>query len=141
MNFSKTAEYALQIMSLIAQDPTRLYRAEDIYKELKIPYRYLRKLMTSLAKNGLIESEQGKFGGYRIIKPLETISIMDILNACGDKFLTNSCFFGFGDCALLNKCIMHDKWTEIRESTTQVLRSTTLSEIRKNGPLNIGPPK
>ncbi|MFN8208112.1 MAG: Rrf2 family transcriptional regulator [Bacteroidales bacterium] len=131
MNLSKTSEYALQVMSLMAQEPTRLYRTDDIYGELRIPYRYLRKLMTSLVKNGLIASEQGKYGGYRITRPLETISLMDILNACGENYLANQCFFGFGNCALKLKCMMHDKWISIRENTMQVLVDTSLADIKK----------
>jgi Rrf2 family protein len=141
MNLSRTTEYALQVMSLMAQDTTRLYRVDDIYNQLKIPYRYLRKLMTSLVRNEMIVSEQGKLGGYRIIKPLDTISLMDILNVCGDNFITNNCFFGLGDCSQQQHCMMHEKWVLIRESTMQVLTNTNLEDIRKNGPLIFGSPK
>jgi len=141
MNFNKKTEYAFQVMSLMAQDETRLYRTDDIYDILKIPYQYLRKLMTSLSKNKLIASEQGKFGGYRITRPLKAISLMDILNACGENYLSNNCFFGFGNCALQHKCMMHEKWISIRESTKQVLVNTSLAEIKINGPLIISPVK
>jgi Rrf2 family protein len=126
-------------MSLMARDETRLYRADDIFNSLKIPYRYLRKLMTRLVKSGLIASEQGVFGGYRIARPLETITLMDILEANGESFLTGNCFFGYGSCALVNKCIMHDQWLSIRESIRQVLVSTSMAEIKKHGHLEIGP--
>ena len=139
MTFTRTAEYALQIMSLMARDESLLYRADDIYDTLKIPYRYLRKLMTALVKSGLIASEQGKFGGYRIARPLETISLMDILEAGGERFLSDSCFFGFGECALIHKCMMHDKWLSIRKSIRLVLVNTSLAEIKKHGSVPIGP--
>ncbi|MFH1121384.1 MAG: Rrf2 family transcriptional regulator [Bacteroidota bacterium] len=139
MNFSKTTEYSLQIMSLMAQDETRLYRTDDIYDKLKIPYRYLRKLMTSLVKKELIASEQGKFGGYRIKRPLEAISLMDILEANNDSYLSNTCFFGFGNCALIHKCSMHEKWISVRENIRLVLVNTSLAEIKKSGPVLIGP--
>lgn len=141
MNFSKSTEYILQIMSLMAQDKTRLYSTDQIYNELKIPYRYLRRLMTSLAKKDLITSIQGKYGGYRITKPLESISIKDILEASNDNFLSMNCFFGFEKCALTNKCIMHDKWGSIQENIKQVLESTSLAEIKKNGTIKIVPSK
>jgi len=138
MTFSKTTEYAFQVMSLMARDETRLYRADDIYEKLKIPYRYLRKLMTGLVKNGLLASEQGKFGGYRIARPLESISLMDILEAGNDSFLTDYCFFGFGKCALDNPCMMHEKWIAVREGIRQVLVTTSLAEIKKHGPVSTG---
>ena len=133
MNFTKTTEYALQIMSLMAQDESRLYRADDIYQALKIPYRYLRKLMTNLVKSGLIASEQGVFGGYRIARPLSAITLMDILDASGENVFAETCFFGFGNCALVHKCIMHDKWSSTRDNIRQVLVNTSLAEIKDKG--------
>lgn len=139
MNFSRTTEYALQIMSLMARDENRLYRTDEIYEKLKIPYRYLRKLMTGLVKSGLIASEQGKFGGYRIIRPLESISLLNIVESCTDNFLSETCFFGFGQCALDRKCMMHDQWISIRENIRQVLVNTSLAQVKTHGPASIGP--
>jgi Rrf2 family protein len=141
MNFSKTTEYALQVMSLMARDETRLYSTDAIYEKLKIPYRYLRKLMTRLAKYELIASEQGKFGGYRITRPLESISVMDILEAGGENYLSGNCFFGFGDCAQIEKCIMHEKWSKIKENIREVLVNTSLASLKINGPEILGPAK
>ena len=66
MNFNKTTEYAFRILSFMAEDESRIYSVDEIFKNLKIPYRYLRKLMTNLSKSELILSVQGKSGGFRI---------------------------------------------------------------------------
>jgi len=134
MNFSKTTEYALNILSYMAVDESKLYSAEDIFKELKIPYRYLRKQLTILSKSDLISSIQGKHGGYKISKNLEEISLLDIINATGDKLLSNHCFFGFTECAFQEKCAFHDKWEKVRSEINTVLSSTNLAELKSNGP-------
>ena len=54
MNINKTAEYALRIFGYMALDDNKLYSANDIYENLKIPFRYLRKLLTTLSKSDLI---------------------------------------------------------------------------------------
>ena len=131
MNFSKTTEYALRIMSFMAMDEKKLYSANYIYDNLQIPFRYLRKLLTSLSKSELINSVQGKNGGYRISKSLREISLFDIIKATGDDLINNECFFGFENCALENKCAIHDKWTAGRENINHVLTTTTLDEIKQ----------
>lgn len=131
MNFSKTTEYALRIMSFMAMDEKKLYSANDIYDNLQIPFRYLRKLLTILSKSELINSVQGKNGGYRISKSLNKISLFDIIRATGDDLINNECFFGFENCALENKCAIHDKWTAGRENINHVLTTTTLDEIKQ----------
>jgi len=134
MNFSKTTEYALRIMSFMAMEEKRLYSANDIYENLKIPFRYLRKLLTNLSKRGLLISVQGKRGGYKIAKNLADISLLDIIRVVGDDKLDNQCFFGFSNCAFTKKCSMHDKWAAVRESVKEVLTVTTLAEIKETGP-------
>ena len=134
MNFSKTTEYALRIMSFMAMDEKKLYSANDIYENLEIPFRYLRKLLTTLSKSGLLISVQGKSGGYRISKNLCEISLFDIVNAMGDNPINNECFFGFHDCAFVKKCAMHDKWAAVRDNINQVLTTTTLAEVKETGP-------
>lgn len=134
MNFNKTTEYALRIMSLIARDSTRLYTTREIYDVLRIPFRYLRRLMTHLTRSGLIEGIQGKNGGYRLAKQTDEISLMDIVNAIGDNRLSNECFFGFDVCRLSEKCFMHEKWTAIKDDFRQVLLNTTLSDLKSSLP-------
>lgn len=134
MNFSKTTEYALRILSFMAMDETKLYSANEIFEHLDIPYRYLRKQLTVLSKSGLMKSVQGIKGGYRIAKKLKDITLLDIIKACEDDFLTNICFFGFKECSFSNTCAMHDKWAIIKSNIKQVLESTTLTDLKNAGP-------
>lgn len=133
MNFSKTTEYAFRILILMANGNKELYRAEEIFGELKIPYRYLRKQLTNLSKTGLIVSVQGKNGGYLISKSIEEISLLDIVIATGDDGIKNECFFGFEKCGNQEKCVMHEKWVSVRESIYNVLQTTNLSELKETG--------
>ena len=136
MNFSKTTEYALRILSFMAQDETRLYSANEIFESLKIPYRYLRKQLTLLSKSHLMISEQGIRGGYRLAKNIKDITLLDIVNACEDTLQNHMCFFGFEQCSFSNKCAMHDKWQVVNNHIHQVLESTTLDDLKKAGPPN-----
>ncbi|NQU35709.1 MAG: Rrf2 family transcriptional regulator, partial [Bacteroidetes bacterium] len=87
-----------------------------------------------LSKSDLITSIQGKYGGYRIAKRLNEISLIDIIKATDDKQLSNKCFFGFSDCAMIDKCSFHDKWAKVREEINTVLSTTNLAELKNNGP-------
>ncbi len=134
MNFSKTTEYALQILSYMASDEEKLYSTNEIYKALKIPFRYLRKQMTILSKTDLIESIQGKYGGYKFSKKISEISLLDIVNATEDTGLKDECFFGYQNCALTVTCVMHNKWASVRANISNVLKTTSLKDIKESGP-------
>jgi Rrf2 family transcriptional regulator, iron-sulfur cluster assembly transcription factor len=136
MNFNKTTEYALRILSLMAADDTKLYSADEIFQNLNIPYRYLRKQLTILSKSGLMLSVQGIKGGYKLAKKNEDISLLDIISASGEDFISNMCFFGIRECTFGQKCAMHDKWAVVKENIRQVLKTTTLADLKKSGPPN-----
>ncbi len=134
MKFSKTTEYAFSILSYLATDTSKLYKADNIFKDLNIPYRYLRKQLTILTKSGLIKSTQGKFGGFSISKNPEIISLLDIVLAIDDKQISNSCFFGNNECTMREKCSFHDKWENVRLEVRKVLSTTTIADLKENGP-------
>jgi Rrf2 family protein len=135
MNFSKTTEYALRILSYMATGEKSLYSTKDIFEKLNIPFRYLRKQMTVLSKSGIISSVQGKQGGYKISKKLEEISFLDIIIAAGERPFQNECFFGFQKCVLHTKCAFHKKWAMMKESILNVLSTTSLADLKESGPL------
>ncbi|MCD4732459.1 MAG: Rrf2 family transcriptional regulator, partial [Bacteroidales bacterium] len=95
MNFSKTAEYALRIMSFMAMDEKRLYSSKEIFQNLNIPFRYLRKLLIVLSKGGLINRVQETNGIYRVSRNLSEIYLLNIIYASGGYQCKNECFFGF----------------------------------------------
>jgi len=134
MKFTKTTEYAFRILSFMAMDESKLYSANELFDNLQIPFRYMRKQLTLLSKSGLLISEQGKNGGYRIAKNPKDISLIDIVQASGENIIENVCFFGFQECAMLEKCAMHDKWIVINEDIIHVLTSTKLAEFKSKGP-------
>lgn len=113
-------------------DNSRLYTAKDLYEKLNIPFRYLRKQMNFLQKQGLLLSIQGKQGGYQIAKPLNEITLMDIVESTDDLVNVNKCFFGFQDCPLTERCSMHERWGEVRDATVDLLKSTTLMDLSQD---------
>ncbi len=138
MNFNKTTEYSLRILGYMSLNESTLYSALDLSEKLGIPYSYLRKQLNLLSKQGLLISIQGKQGGYKIAKDLTKISLLDVVNATEDFSKDNMCFFGFRECPLKNQCSMHDKWGEVRDKTFEILKTTTLLDLKnQNSPLNL----
>jgi Rrf2 family protein len=113
-------------------DNSNLYTTNELFEKLNIPFRYLRKQMNFLQKQGLLQSIQGKQGGYQIAKPLNQITLMDIVESTNELVNENKCFFGFQDCPLTERCSMHDKWGEVRDATVNLLKTTTLMDLNKD---------
>lgn len=131
MTFSKTTEYALRVLAMMAQDTDKMYTSANLHEELKIPKKYLQRLLTDLSKNNLIKSIQGRSGGFVFARKIDKIYLSDVINAVEGFRLEPSCFFGFDKCALDNPCAMHDVWVKSQEDLIKVLRSTSLKDLQK----------
>jgi Rrf2 family iron-sulfur cluster assembly transcriptional regulator len=129
MTLSKTTEYALRILTLMASDPEKMYSSLYLHDKLNIPKKYLQRLLTDLSKNGLIKSIQGRNGGFVFAKKIEKIFISDIIDAIEGFSKTPSCFFGFEKCALDNPCAMHDVWITSQNDLIKILSTTKLSDL------------
>ena len=73
---SKTGIHALAAMTKLATlKPGEFAGAADIANEIGAPKNYLGKLLKSLAGNGMLISQKGFNGGFRLAKDADDISL------------------------------------------------------------------
>ncbi len=132
MFLSKTTEYAVRILIYMAAKDNDLYKTGELSQALKIPYKYLTKIMTDLARHDFITSVKGRSGGFTIAKPLTQITLYDIVNAVEGADQLHSCILGFPDCSPENPCALHYLYEENKEAMIKTMKTTTLDYFRKN---------
>ena len=67
MLLSQTAHYALRaVFFLVTHDDAEWHLTKDIAKTTKIPAPYLARILSTLAKRGILKSRTGMGGGFRI---------------------------------------------------------------------------
>lgn len=130
MILTKTTEYSVRVLTYMASRGDNLYSAKFLHDKLNIPYKYLTKLMTDLAKNGCLTSVRGRDGGFKITKKLCEISLSSIIEAVEGMESFNSCILGFHECSSENPCAMHFVWEKNKASLITTLENTYLSDIK-----------
>src|SRR4051812_25267763 len=135
LSLTQTAEYALRAMSILALrvDQTPM-RANELAAGTGVPLPYLWKIMRRMVDTGLVVSAKGHGGGFRLARPAEAISYMDILEVMGYDTRTGSCVFGWGLCRSDKPCPMHTTWSRLNESFTTWARTTTLATLGPTHP-------
>ena len=108
-----------------------IFSAELLHDKLEIPRRYLRTLMTDLSKLGLIKSTKGRNGGFIFARPLEEISLSQVIEAVEGTSVMGSCLLGHTKCREDQPCVMHETWMEARSSMINTLSTTTLSDLKE----------
>lgn len=85
----KTATYALLALYEIAQrnreapSPTKGVRAGDIAEKHRLPKAYAAKILSQLANAGILHSDRGPRGGFRLNRAPEEISLFDVFEGVG----------------------------------------------------------
>jgi Rrf2 family protein len=131
MILSRTTEYALSVLAFMATRNQKMYAAEVLHQELKIPRQYLRRLLTDLSKKGFIISTRGRSGGFVFARDMSTINIAQIIDALEGADAMNTCLLGFTACIAGHPCVMHDLWAESRSKVIETLTRTTLADLNE----------
>lgn len=82
-------------------------QAADIAKKYKLPTAYCAKIMSILARKGVLRSDRGPNGGFFLSRPIDKISIWDILDSVDAFGGDGKLFNGYPPAVqnLLNKAI------------------------------------
>ena len=87
-----------------------------------------------LSRRGLVESRKGLGGGFRLTRPAEGISLYDVMAAIEDIGRWTECAFSDGACSQETPCMVHSRWSQVREAFLSFLRDTTIAELAANRP-------
>ena len=89
MKYSKATDNALHTMVYLMTLPEGdMIGVQNLAETQRLSPTYLSKILTKLAKAGLVESTRGVKGGYRVSKPKDNITFLDVIKAIeGDSSL------------------------------------------------------
>lgn len=95
----------------------------------KISLSYLEQLVGKLRRRALVISVRGPGGGYRLARPVETISIADIIIAVDEPLDATQCGGKENCLAEKTRCMTHDLWVNLNNTIFQYLDSINLHTL------------
>lgn len=93
-----------------------------------ISLSYLEQLFGKLRRHQLVESVRGPGGGYTLAKPLDVVSVADIIRAVDEPIDATQCG-GKENCHEEHRCMTHDLWSSLNKKIYEYLDSVTLAEL------------
>lgn len=82
MRISARADYAVRAALLLAAgEPGGPLKAETIAEAQEIPHKFLEGILNDMRRGGLVVSQRGANGGYRLARPAGEISVADVVRA------------------------------------------------------------
>jgi Rrf2 family iron-sulfur cluster assembly transcriptional regulator len=94
----------------------------------KISLSYLEQLFGKLRRYKLVDSVRGPGGGYTIARPLELVTVAEIIRAVDESLDATQCG-GRENCHDEHRCMTHDLWTTLNFKMYEYLASVTLADL------------
>lgn len=137
---SRTATYALRAVVSLAELASDEYAgAGEVAGQVGAPRNYLGKLLRMLADQGVVESQKGKGGGFRLARRPDRIPIFDVVEPIDHVSRWGGCFLGRRRCSEKSPCAVHDRWGRVRDQYLSFLRETTVADLAAEPALEAHP--
>ncbi|HEX5674100.1 MAG TPA: Fe-S cluster assembly transcription factor [Azonexus sp.] len=94
----------------------------------KISLSYLEQLFGKLRRYSLVDSVRGPGGGYCIARPLNMVTVADIVRAVDEPLDATQCG-GRENCLDDHRCMTHDLWAALNAKMYDYLSSVTLADL------------
>src|SRR3954454_18535511 len=78
---SQTAEYALRAVVALGSTPDVPMTTRQMAAQTSVPEGYLSKVLQGLGRAGLVEARRGLGGGFLLTRPLDEVTMLDVINA------------------------------------------------------------
>lgn len=134
MKISSQDEYGLRILLRIARADNELGLSIPQLSELEgMSEPYVGKLTRNLRLANLVTSTRGHKGGYVLAKPMEQITINEVLTALGGKLFDNKfcgSHTGVGKlCTNSVDCSVRSLWSMVQFTLDNLLEKVTLADL------------
>src|SRR6478752_10076011 len=82
MRVSAKSDYALRaLIEMAARQDGRAVSAEELGRVQEIPHGFLQAILADLRKSGIVISQRGQSGGWRMGRDPESVSVADVIRA------------------------------------------------------------
>jgi Rrf2 family protein len=119
----------VRALLVLADEGSRPVPAEALATTAELPRQFLQNILNQLRRAGLVASQRGSEGGYRLARPASEISLADVMRAVegplaevrGDR----------PEATVYNGSAEHlqEVWVAVRASLRSVLENVSLAEV------------
>ena len=133
MRLTRRSEYGIIAMKYIASmDDGEACSARFIAERFNLPQEILAKIMQKLVKKGLIRSQKGKHGGYRLTHRPDQITLGDIIMAVEESLNVVDCSTEKGlKCEQMGLCDIENPMKRIQRDLNNYFHSITLFDLER----------
>ena len=124
---SSTGTYALRAVVFLASQRGRYVSRSEISETTLVPHEYLLKVLNQLDAAEIVESRRGPGGGYRLRKPANEFTSLEVVLAVDSIPRITECPLGITGHETL--CPLHQLLDDAGRLVEEAFANTTISDL------------
>lgn len=124
---SKLTDYAVVVLVRLARDGG-VQTSPGIAAAIGLPEPTVAKVLKAMTCSGLVASQRGARGGYRLARPLDRIPVSDVIAAIDGPIALTACVDG-GECESGCLCPMRGRWDPVNQAIRSALGGISLATM------------
>jgi Rrf2 family iron-sulfur cluster assembly transcriptional regulator len=131
LTLTRRGDYAVRAaLCLAGVHGQRPYlKIREISAAMHLPASYTPQVLKLLAAAGLVEAKAGRDGGYRLARPAQEISLLQVVEAAEGPLGPERCILRGGPCRWEDACAVHPAWAGAVQACRGSLAATTLADL------------
>jgi Rrf2 family protein len=136
MKLSKKGEYALRSLinlGIAAEVKRSLVQVTELAEFEQLPVKFLEQIMHTLKEAGFVQSQRGKFGGYRLAKKAREITIGQVVRIVDGPLAPIGCVSqsAYEPCTCPDEahCGLRMLMLDVRNAIAGILDRYTLADV------------
>lgn len=131
MMVSAKGRYALRIFIDLAQNQGDGFVAlSEVSKRQDVSLKYLETIVATLVRGGLLRSQRGMLGGYRLARDAKDISIYEIFNITEGSLSPVACInCGESFCNRADICMTKKMWVSVDNLLNNYFKGVSVQDL------------
>ncbi|MCW5771940.1 MAG: SUF system Fe-S cluster assembly regulator [Rhodospirillaceae bacterium] len=135
LKLNRITDYAIIVLAQMAREPERLVTAPQLAVDSAVPLPTVAKVLKDLAREGVLRSERGVHGGYKLAREPGEITVLQIIRALEGPVSLTACVDGTeGSCDVEALCPMRGNWDRVNGAIRAALESVSLADMAVPAP-------
>lgn len=130
MRVSAKSDYALRaLIEMAGRDDGRPVSAEELGRLQEIPHGFLQAILADLRRAGVVVSQRGQYGGWRLQRPAGEISVADVIRAVDGPLVS---VYGLRPESVTyndSAAVLQHVWIAARHSLRDVFENVTIAQL------------
>lgn len=129
LRVTRLTDYATVVLTVLAARPDDVLSAAELAERAGLEAPTVSKVLKPLAQAGLVEGFRGAHGGYRLARPPQDISLVEIVEAMEGPLAMTECSLDEHLCGIAHQCGVRANWRRINDVVADALRGVSLAQM------------